>query len=313
VAPSSTGGGCSSSSNVSSTSSTGGSTAGSARDLVEPSSVSNQATIAASRSTKHGLRLEAAAARLVAAGRRLFGGRGSTIGSSSTSPTAASSSSASSSSSSSSRRRVGGLNLAGRLAAATAAGAYIAHLDGATVHDASTGEVLVAPKAAGDNKESVGTTGTSSGSSSRSTADAAGVDTAADDCHMASPCPSNCSECCAAARVFFTLRCLECGVSLPTGSAGLPDVGDTVCPARQRGMTLQQYLQLQLLALAWRHPVPHVCGNVLCGRVKGQSAVGAVRNQVGTLCGGCRAAWHCCEGCQRAAWEAHRMACKHCK
>jgi hypothetical protein len=63
------------------------------------------------------------------------------------------------------------------------------------------------------------------------------------------------------------------------------------------------------LALAWRHPVPGVCGNVLCGRLEGASAVGAVRGRVGSLCGGCRAAWYCCKACQRAAWEAHRDVC----
>jgi hypothetical protein len=37
----------------------------------------------------------------------------------------------------------------------------------------------------------------------------------------------------------------------------------------------------QLLALAWRHPVPGVCGNALFGRLEGPSAVGAVRGRVG--------------------------------
>jgi hypothetical protein len=74
-------------------------------------------------------------------------------------------------------------------------------------------------------------------------------------------------------------------------------------------ISLQDLLHEQLLALAWRHPVPHVCGNVLCGRLEGAAAVGAVRGRVGSLCGGCRAAWYCCEGCQRVAWAAHRAVC----
>jgi hypothetical protein len=66
----------------------------------------------------------------------------------------------------------------------------------------------------------------------------------------------------------------------------------------------------QLSALAWRHPVPGVCGNVLCKQQPGPGKVGVVWGPRRTLCGGCRAAWYCCEGCQRAAWEAHREVCR---
>jgi hypothetical protein len=115
--------------------------------------------------------------------------------------------------------------------------------------------------------------------------------------------------CTSATQLLITLRCLERGVVLaaPPGHAACASVAEAAC---RRSTTLQQYLRQQLLALAWRHPLPHVCGNVLCGRLEAPSAVGAVRGPGGTLCGGCRAAWYCCEGCQRAAWEGHRQGCR---
>jgi hypothetical protein len=53
-----------------------------------------------------------------------------------------------------------------------------------------------------------------------------------------------------------------------------------------------------------------VCGNVLCRKAEGPAAAGVLRNRAGTMCGGCKAAWYCCEACQRAAWDAHSKVCK---
>jgi hypothetical protein len=121
-------------------------------------------------------------------------------------------------------------------------------------------------------------------------------------------CPADCELCKAALSLYEALLAYERGLPmfnslLSTERAALEEA------ARQRNITLQQHLQQQLLALAWRHPVPGVCGNVLCRRLEGPSAGGAVRGPKGTLCGGCRAAWYCCKACQREAWEAHREAC----
>jgi hypothetical protein len=131
-----------------------------------------------------------------------------------------------------------------------------------------------------------------------------------------SSCGAHCGVCTSVTQLFITLRCLERGWVMPTPSGPASSAVLTQA-AQQSGTTLQQYLQHQLLALAWRHPVPGVCGNVLCGRLQGPSAVGAVWGLVGpppykgarTLCGGCRAAWYCCEECQEEAWEGHRAVC----
>jgi hypothetical protein len=262
---------------------------------------------ASSKDSHDGMRLPAAVAQVVAAGKRLFGGRGSRPKSTTTAATGASSATtmATSSSSSSGRSRVRHLDLAASLAAAAAASAYTAHLGTAAMQEGlmqgAASEVCETVNALGASSSSAGEAADSSAAA------AARTGSATVGCQGVGSCPSNCRVCCQAARVFITLRCLERGAALPTGSAG--SYGENVFPARQQGLTLQQYLQQQLLALAWRHPVPYVCGNVLCGRLEGVSAVGEVRGLVGTLCGGCRAAWYCCKGCQRVAWEAHRAAC----
>jgi hypothetical protein len=121
----------------------------------------------------------------------------------------------------------------------------------------------------------------------------------------AGPCPSRCARCLCASQMGVVLGSLE------RGPASTALEGDTAAAALMEAVQQQDtsLKRQQLLALAWRHPVPYVCGNVLCGRLGGPSAVGAVRNRVGTLCGRCRAAWYCCEGCQKAAWAAHMTAC----
>jgi hypothetical protein len=126
---------------------------------------------------------------------------------------------------------------------------------------------------------------------------------------MVGCCPEGCTMCRAASVVLFWMRCMEGGLVLASTPPHPLMLAAHAEAAQRRGTTLQQHLQQQLLALAWRHPVPGVCGNVLCGQLQGPSAVGGVRNRMGTLCGGCRAAWYCCEECQRAAWEAHREMC----
>jgi hypothetical protein len=184
--------------------------------------------------------------------------------------------------------------LAASLAAATAAGAYAAHLDTASAAG------VVASNGCSDNV-----------SSTESTAGDAGGDSPAGSNVDGGPCPAACSMCASATRVFTALRCLERGAaaaSPPTPAM----VAKLAQLAQQRGITLQQHLKQLLLALAWRHPVPYVCGNVLCGQLEGSAAVGLVRNCVGALCGGCRAAWYCCEGCQQAAWAARHKACRCC-
>lgn len=190
--------------------------------------------------------------------------------------------------------------LAASLAAAAAAGAYSAHLG-------------VAPGAAGnrsDSEASPCTGGATSSTGSRSTADASGCCAPGGGCtQAANACPASCSVCCSAAQVYTELRCLEQGI-VPTRGLGSKCAAVLAKAAQQRGDSMQQLLQQLLLAVAWQHPAPCVCGNVLCGHKKGVAAAQVVRNQFGTMCGGCRAAWYCSEGCQRAAWAAHSVACK---
>jgi hypothetical protein len=179
--------------------------------------------------------------------------------------------------------------LAASLAAATAAGAYAAHMDAASAAE------VVASDGCSDNISSTESTD-------------AGGDSPAGSNVDSGPCPAACSMCASATHVFTALRCLEHGATVvspptPAMAAKLAQL------AQQRGTTLQQHLKQLLLALAWRHPVPYVCGNVLCGRLEGSAAMGLVRNRAGTLCGGSRAAWYCCEGCQQAACAAHRAVC----
>jgi hypothetical protein len=191
------------------------------------------------------------------------------------------------SSSSSSRAK---WSLAASLAAAAAAGAYRNH---------------VYPPCKDSSSSSSG-----SGSSSTSYAPAGDADYG-----PASPTavvgqgtcegPLACKVCLHASGLFAALCSLERGAALPALSwAAALAVG-----AQRRGMLLQHWLEHQLMAVAWRHPVPYVCGNVLCGRLKGASAVGAVRGPAGTLCGGCREVWYCCEGCQQEASGNHEKVC----
>jgi hypothetical protein len=123
------------------------------------------------------------------------------------------------------------------------------------------------------------------------------------------PCPEGCKACWDAAGLFIALVRLEGGAAVPTGSAVATEVA-ALDAARQRSAALQRQLSRELLALTWRHPVPGVCGNVLCEQLTGEAAVGVVRSRVRTLCGGCGAAWYCCEECQSAAWAAHRHSCR---
>jgi hypothetical protein len=68
-------------------------------------------------------------------------------------------------------------------------------------------------------------------------------------------------------------------------------------------------LERAMLQLAWRRPVPGVCGNIQCDRKEQAAAAGLVKGRRGTLCGGCKAAWYCCKACQREAWVGHEAAC----
>lgn len=80
--------------------------------------------------------------------------------------------------------------------------------------------------------------------------------------------------------------------------------------AHEHCLRLQEYLQLQLVALARRHPVPVACGSVLCMQLGGPSAVSVVCNRVGTLCGGCKQAMYRSKECQQDAWEDHTRVCR---
>jgi hypothetical protein len=121
-------------------------------------------------------------------------------------------------------------------------------------------------------------------------------------------CPEGCAVCGCASKVVVALWCLDQGRSVPVLSTPAC-MAAVLQAAQQRGTTLHKHLQQQLQALAWRHPVPGVCGSVLCGRLEGPAAVGPLRGCQGVKCGGCGAAWYCSEGCQRAAWAAHRQVC----
>jgi hypothetical protein len=197
------------------------------------------------------------------------------------------------SSSSGSSSRVRNWHLAASLAAAVAAGAYAAHTGGAGEQTDTRGPTDAA----------AATVTTTTGSSATA---AAGMGASAKE-EGAQSCPAGCSVCGSATQLYLTLCCLEHGAAVPP-EADTARAAALAAAAQQRAFCLT--LQQKLLALAWRHPVPYVCGNVLCERLEGPSAAGAVRNRVGTLCGGCRAAWYCCERCQRAAWDAHRQVCR---
>jgi hypothetical protein len=174
----------------------------------------------------------------------------------------------------------------------------------ATQQDDSSGQAAIAEAA------------TTTASSSRSSGDSndagtsGNVSAPAEGPAEGCPCPADCSKCGSATRLLITLLCLEHGVVPPSSAVDGAKMGVFEEAAQQRGTTLQQHLKQQLLVLARCRPVPGVCGNVLCDRLEGQSAVGDVWGLVGTLCGGCRAAWYCCEGCRRAARATHREVCR---
>jgi hypothetical protein len=204
---------------------------------------------------------------------------------------------------------------AASLAAAVAAGAYTAHLgDAGVTSDISTGS---APQATSSSSSSNGcayaasAAAASSGSQGSSgVANAAGAaGGSAGSLAQGGQFPADCSVCRSAIQTLCDLRCLEVGVAFRNWASSGGAVA-FVEAAQRHSITQHQHLQHQLLALAWRYPLPGVCGNVLCGRLEGPSAVDVVWNRVGTLCGRCRAAWYCCEGCQRAAWEAHIKVCR---
>jgi hypothetical protein len=192
--------------------------------------------------------------------------------------------------------------LAASLAAAAAAGAYTAHIrnqDSASAGDHGDNPSCNSPSS------STSAVSTSGAATAGATSNSAAAGTAG-----ARACPEGCSVCTSATQLYLQLRCLEGGVLVATPPASAAHAA-VAAAAGQHKTTLQQYLLQQLLALAWRHPVPGVCGNVLCGRLEGSSAVDVVLNRLGTLCGCCRAARYCCEECQQAAWTAHRKVCKH--
>jgi hypothetical protein len=200
---------------------------------------------------------------------------------------------------------VRGWGLAARLAAATAAGAYAAHMESAGQQAASGGGVAPKP----GNSSSQGLAGTTASTTTTSSSTSAAGPAAGCRVH-GSPCLTDCSMCCSATHLLTTLLCLERGRVPPSPAPGPAVFAALAEAAQQRSTTLQELLQQLLLALAWRNPVPGVCGNVLCERLEGAAAVCGVGSCVGTLCGGCRAAWYCCKECQRAAWEAHRKVCR---
>jgi hypothetical protein len=202
----------------------------------------------------------------------------------------------------------GSWSLAASLAAATAAGAYRAHLRAAEPAAAEGGDLERQPEGSGSEAATAGPSTTSSSNSS--SAGAAGDVSPAEELVEGGLCPADCSVCSSATQLLITLLCLERGVAPPSTTLNSVRVGMLATSAQQRGTTLQQHLRQQLLAMAWRHPVPGVCGNVLCERLDGPAAVGVVMNRVGTLCGGCRAAWYCCKACQRAARAGHWQACR---
>jgi hypothetical protein len=211
--------------------------------------------------------------------------------------------------------------VAASLAAAVAAGAYAAHHPDVQAAAAawqaegraSGGEQQAARESCREAAAAAGsscTTATSTSSSS-STAGATGCGEPSYNPTGISTCPDRCPICRVAARVFVSLRLLEGDTAPATSQDSAASQGASLIRvAKQHGATLQHLLCTQLVALAWRHPVPGVCGNVLCGRHNGPAAAGAVWGCVGTRCGGCRAAWYCTESCRGAAWPPHRVVCR---
>jgi hypothetical protein len=192
------------------------------------------------------------------------------------------------------------------LAAGVAAAAYTAHLGAAGVTSACP--TTPAPQASSSSSISSSGCAYAAAASSSTHSSSGGACAAGAAGCCAGNFPSDCGVCCCAIQALCDLRCVEVGVALRewTNSGG---AAAFVGAAQRHSVTLHQHLQQQLLALAWRHPVPGVCGNVLCGRLEGSSAVCGVRGPKGTLCGRCKVARYCCEECQRPAWEAHREVC----
>jgi hypothetical protein len=219
--------------------------------------------------------------------------------------------------------------LAASLAAAVAAGACTAHLPPEVAGAAGQAQQLQGRAPAGgqldakDRGQEAAATGNTSVCSSRSasispgdggsgsTAEAGGCTAVSDEPVGPGTCPEDCSICRSASQLVSILCCLDHGV-IPRISQAAAEASRAVLmrTSQQHGETLQDHLQQLLVAVAVQHPVPGVCSNVLCGRVQGLSSMGAVRGCVGTLCGGCRAAWYCCEVCQKAAWPMHRVVCR---
>jgi hypothetical protein len=187
--------------------------------------------------------------------------------------------------------------LAASLAAVAAVGGYTAHLGPVAAGACTAAEV-------GPHADASSTQAASGSTSGGSAEGASRQGPAEGSLATAHSCPEGCVACGTATVLFRGLRYLECGV---VPSEGLAAAG--VAAAQHRGTSWRQHLRQQMLELAWRHPVPGVCGNVLCERLEGTAAVGVVRGRVGTLCGRCRAASYCCVECQHAAWEAHRAVC----
>jgi hypothetical protein len=214
------------------------------------------------------------------------------------------------------RRSNGGTwDVVASLATALAAGSYTAHVVARASDAESAGGAALGADSSSVRPESLGiststaiTTGSSS--SSNSAAGAASCTQADGDPAGAPPCPADCPLCCVASNLVPSLQSHNKAGCRPPSMQMMAADRAHVQAAQDRGITLQQYLQQELLALAWQHPVLYVCCNVLCGRLEGPSALGAVRGLRGTLCRRCRAAWYCCEACQRAAWEEHQVVCK---
>jgi hypothetical protein len=249
--------------------------------------------------------------------------------------TALRSSTSSSSGSSSSAPGCAKWGVAASLAAAVAANAYCAHLQLQAAAAALGGQAQQlhgrAPAGeepeAGDSSSQAAAAGStcisSSGEngctsadvrrrSSSSTAEAGSCGGEGDQSEATATCLEGCCNCSSAIQLITVLSCLERGKVIPSISrdAAVSSRDVLLQSAQLHGLTLQDHLQQLLATLAMRYPVPGVCGNVLCGRLEEQTAVGGVHGCVGTMCGRCRAAWYCCERCQRVAWPVHSHVCR---